>query len=197
MLAYLFWHRPAPGVDLTRYESALRRFHQSMREDPASGLVSNVSYRLAGIPWLAGSDEKEFGGGPGFEDWYLVEDSGALDRLNEAAIDARHRTFHDAAAILAGDGAGGLYSLVRPAAAPESERTPGDRSDSVWLSKPRGVPYSQFMPDLMSSAPSDARIWQRRLVLGPAPEFCIEHAGSADEPTPGADVVTITRSLLI
>jgi len=158
--------------------------------------VSSAAYRVAAIPWLPGSDAAETTAVPGFEDWYLVENSGALDLLNEAAIDARHRSLHDAAALLAGDGAGGLYSLVRPPAGREGERTPGDESDAVWLSKTRGVPYSEFLPALIGSALPGARIWQRRLVLGPAPEFCIEHPGRAEEDTPGSNSLTVRRSII-
>ncbi len=195
MLAYLFWHRPTPGVDGSHYESVVRQFHESMRDAPSSGLVSSACYRLDTIPWLAAEDGGT--GGPGFEDWYLVADSGALDRLNEAAIDARHRSFHDAAAVIAGDGAGGLYSLVLPAAGWEADRTTRGRIGFRLAVQDPGGSLLQFMPALMGAAPSEARIWQRRLVLGPSPEFCIELRGRAGVEFPGADPLILRRSIVV
>jgi hypothetical protein len=133
----------------------------------------------------------------GYEEWYLVHDAGALDRLNEAAIDARNRSYHDAAAALAGVGAGGLYSLVPSPGGRDPQRAAAEESDSVWLSKPPRIPYSDFMPDLDALVPPGARVWQRRLVLGPAPEFCIELAGQTRAELPGTSLVTIRRSAIV
>ena len=44
--------------------------------------------------------------GPGYEDWYLVDDWSSLGRLNEAAVDAARRPAHDRAAVDAGAGWG-------------------------------------------------------------------------------------------
>ena len=196
MLAYLFWHRPAPRADPSAYELALRRFHESMRDAPAAGLVASACHRLDRIPWLAGLGSADGSDQPGYEDWYLLRDSAALDTLNAAAVDARHRSFHDAAAALAGDGTAGLYSHVSSAGGRTPERPEDDGSESVWLSKPTGVPYSEFMPSLIGSVPRGACVWQRQLVLGPAPEFCIELSGSVRVELPGTSVVTIRRSII-
>jgi len=195
MLAYLFWHRPIPGVDHSAYEAALQGFHESIREAPAEVLLTSACHRLDHIPWLA-ADGGSTGDEPGYEDWYLVPDSAALDRLNEAAISARHRSFHDAAAALAGDGAGGLYAPVEIPGGSDLVQVPDGESRAVWLSKQPDVPYSEFMPDLAALVPADARVWQRRLVLGPAPEFCIELPGQSQVELPGASTVTIRRSVI-
>lgn len=140
MLAYVFWHRPRPDVDLDRYEHALSLFHDSL-ENPSA------AFRL---------DELPFGGREaGYEDWYLVDDWTALGELNARAVDARHRAGHDAAAELSGHGWGGVYALVRgPAEPPAAAR---------WQHR----------------APSDPEVahWQRQMVLGPAPEFCVRETG--------------------
>jgi len=196
MLAYLFWHRPLPGVDRSAYESALMRFHESMRVAPADVLVSSACHRLDRIPWLAAPAGGASADEPGYEDWYLVRDSAALDRLNAAAINARHRSYHDAAAELAGDGAGGLYSLVEFPGGRDPGRAADRESESVWLSKPPRVSYSEFMSDLAALVPPDAQVWQRRLVLGPAPEFCVELPGQARAELPGTSLVTIRRSVI-
>jgi hypothetical protein len=135
VLAYVFWHRPRPGVDRDRYEDALRRFHDSLEN-------ASAAFRLDRLP---------FEDAHGYEDWYLVEDWTALGELNALAVDARHREGHDAAAELAGHGWGGVYALVRGAAEPPPR--------ARW----------------QHSAPSDPGVglWQRQMVLGPAPEYCV------------------------
>lgn len=196
MLAYLFWHRPLPGVDRSAYESALMRFHESVRDEPADVLVSSTCHCLDRIPWLVVSDGGAGGDEPGYEDWYLVRDSAALDRLNEAAINARHRSFHDDAAALAGAGAGGLYSLVEFPGGRDPARVADGDSESVWLSKPPRVSYSEFMSDLAALVPPGAQVWQRRLVLGPAPEFCVELPGQTRAELPGTSLVRIRRCVI-
>ena len=196
MLAYLFWHRPIPGVDHSAYEAALQGFHESIRDEPADVLLSSACHRLDRIPWLAAADGSN-SDEPGYEDWYLVRDSAALDRLNEAAINARHRSFHDAAAALAGDGAGGLYASVEFPGGCDAAQAADGASESVWLSKPPRISYSEFMPDLAALVPPDARVWQRRLVLGPAPEFSVELPGRSQAELPGTSLVTIRRSVIV
>ena len=97
MLAYIFWHRPAPGVTVEEYEGRLRDFHETLA-------APSAAYRLHHLPWRAED---------GYEDWYLVEDWTALGELNEAAVAAARRGEHDAAARLAGDGWAGIWRLVR------------------------------------------------------------------------------------
>ena len=53
MLAYLFWHRAAAGVELTAYEQALERFHRSLAHRPPSGFRGSAALRLRELPWLA------------------------------------------------------------------------------------------------------------------------------------------------
>jgi len=144
MLAYVFWHRHRGGVDRLRYEEDQMTFHGVL------GMTS-ACFRLAELPF----GEK----GGGYEDWYLVEDWQALGELNRAAVDSVRRGDHDRAASGSADGWGAVYSLLRgPASIPEGAR---------WLEKPRGTPADQFLASL-----AEATVWQRQMVLGPAPEFC-------------------------
>lgn len=148
MLAYLFWHRPATGVDADEYERAQRRFHALVETDSAC-------FEVAELP---------FDPRPGYEDWYPVEDWAGLGRLNAAAVDAPRRAGHDAAAALAGEGWGAVYALVRGAATiPKT---------AIWREKPRGVDL-----DTVLAGAGDAAVWQRQLVLGPAPELCLAAGG--------------------
>ena len=82
-------------------------------------------------------------------DWYLAADWAALGALNEAALAAPRRAQHDAAAAVSAAGWGGVYRLLDGAAEP-----------------PAAVRWTPTRED------ADA-VWQRQMVLGPAPEFCL------------------------
>jgi hypothetical protein len=151
MLAYLFWHRPQPGVEAAAYEEAQRAFHRSLAIDSAC-------FRLGSLPFGAG--------GGGYEDWYLVEGWSGLGALNERAVDGRRRPSHDEAASLSEEGWGGVYALVRGEG--------GIPAGADWLEKPRGEGPAGFVSTLAGDA-----VWQRQLVLGPAPEFCLAGPASA------------------
>jgi hypothetical protein len=144
MLAYVFWHRPRTDVDLGAYENAQWAFHSSL------GMTS-ASFRVAEFP---------FGdGGSGYEDWYLVEDWERLGDLNRTAVDPARRPDHDLAAEQSAEGWGAVYSPVRgPASIPDG---------ADWLHKPRGESSERFIGSLAGNT-----VWQRQMVLGPAPEFC-------------------------
>lgn len=93
----------------------------------------------------------------GYEDWYLVDDWAALGVLNDSAVRAPHGPVHDGVAHRSAHGAGAVYALRRGAAD---------------LGRARAATWS-------ATAPSTGELWQRQLVLGPAPEFCALHAEPA------------------
>jgi hypothetical protein len=144
VLAYVFWHRPRDGVEPALYEARLRSFHAAL-ETPSA------AFRVRELPFAPGG---------GYEDWYLVEDWQALGTLNAAAIDERRRGPHDGVAELAAEGWGGVYAHLRGEAEPPAA--------ARWLAKPAGLGYDEFLADLPGTS-----VWQRQLVLGPAPEFCV------------------------
>src|SRR4051794_25398781 len=145
MLAYVFWHRAAPGAE--GYEERLATFHAVVG-------VPSAWFRVGGLPWVPG--------GEGYEDWYLVDDWTALGELNERAVCGPRRAPHDAAAALAEWGVAGVYGLRR--GTPDLDRV----RFAAWRSKPSDVSYEAFEPTL----PGDA-VWQRQLVLGPTPEYVL------------------------
>jgi hypothetical protein len=152
MLAYVFWHWPAPGVERGAYIERLLAFHAALGAAAPPGFHGSRVLEIESAPWVPP--------GLAFEDWYLVDDFAALGALNEAAITATRQAPHDAVARLAGGGAGGLYRRVSPG--PET-------ADAVhWTSKPPGESYTAFLARFPA-----AEVWQRQLVLGPAPEFCV------------------------
>src|SRR5439155_1586070 len=97
LLAYVFSHRPASDADAQAYEDALRRFHSELAAGRPAGFVASTTYRF---------DD-------GYSDWYLVEDSAALDVLNEAAVSGARTEPHDMAARMASWGSGKLLSLTQ------------------------------------------------------------------------------------
>ena len=151
MLAYVFSHRPAGDVDVAVYESALKRFHAALASAPPSGFVRSSTFRV----------------GDRYSDWYLVDGSAALDALNAAAVSGVRTPAHDAAARMAVDGVGKLYSLIsgEPAAGPGFE---------IQFSKPAGVGYADHYERLQPySGRPGVTLWRRIMVLGPPPEFCL------------------------
>ncbi len=153
MLAYVFWHWPAPEVDAARYAETLVAFHRVLASVPSPGLRGSRVYEVQGAPWVPVPRA--------FEDWYLLDDFTALGALNEAAVSGARREPHDSAARLAAGGHGGVYRMLAPALRRPSPTT-------TWCSKPAGVPYAEFLSKLPL-----AETWQRQMVLGPAPEFCL------------------------
>lgn len=152
MLAYLFWHWPASDVEPGRYVERLLAFHRALRTAPPPGFHGSRVLAIEGAPWAPAI--------PAFEDWYLVGDFAALGALNEAAVTGARQAPHEAVARLAGGGVGGVYRRLS-----EGNGVP----DAVhWVSKPRGESYAAFAARLPA-----AEAWQRQLVLGPAPEFCV------------------------
>ncbi len=172
-LAYVFWHYPGPEKDADRYERELAAFHTALQAAKPGGFIRSVAYRVEGAPWLPRQ--------VGYEDWYEIRDWAALGALNAAAVSDPARPSHDAVAGLADGGAGGIFRLLRPGDDP-----PGS---CLWFTKPRGIPYPDFLSTVQLRFPDDWALWQRQLVLGPAPEFCAAGSDvlprSVDLPTSG------------
>jgi hypothetical protein len=178
MLAYIFWHWPRRDVNLVAYEARLRAFHHALGADAPAGLQRSLVWRVDGAPWLPP--------GPAYEDWYLLEDSGALDELNAAAMSGRAGRAHDPAAALAAGGTAGLYRPVRPG---EVEIR---GSSACWFPKPDGMIYADVYKTLVESP---GGVWVRMMVLGPAPEFCLLGDGAPDLPTEWEGIVVNRRAI--
>ncbi len=160
MLAYVFWHRPADGVEREAYERSLVHFQRSLTARPPHGFRGSACYRALELPWL--------GGRAGYEDWYLVDDFAAVGVLNEAVVGRGHRTAHEAAARRSRDGTGGMYRLF------EGAPDVADARVAVWVQRPPGASapgLGALLGDGMD--PAHAGLWQRQLALGPAPEHCV------------------------
>ena len=160
-LAYVFSHRPADGVDVADYETALKRFHASLAGSPTVGFLGSSTFRT----------------GDRYGDWYLVDSSAALDFLNEAAVSGARTQPHDVAARMAVDFAGKLYGL----SAGESLAETGFE---IRFSKPAGMGYADLYDRMRhyTIGPS-ASLWRRMMVLGPPPEFCLIAPSKVELPT--------------
>ena len=160
MLAYVFFHRASSGVEIPTYEAALRRFHASLASEPPPGFIGSTTYRL----------------GDAYADWYLVDNSAALDRLNEAAVKGARASPHDAVAHMSADGAGKLLMLRSGSARTE----PGYE---IRFSKPAGMGYPELYERLQPwTDRTEVSLWRRMMVLGPAPEFCLVAPSKQDLP---------------
>lgn len=151
MLAYVFSHRPAAGVEVAAYEDFLRRFHAELASASLSGFIESATFAVGG----------------GYSDWYLLENTSAMDVLNAAAVTGARAPAHDSAASMAIDGSGKLLSLA--------SGTPSmDSGFEVRFGKPEGMTYRDLYARLASwSQTPGVSLWRRMMVLGPPPEFCL------------------------
>lgn len=168
MLAYVFWHWKQAEITARDYENRQRAFHAALGAAPPSDFLGSFSVSLSRAPWAAG-------GGDAYEDWYLVQDFTALGLLNEAAVSAGRAAPHDAAAVVAAGGAGGLYRLRHGAVVRQPQH-------AYWFGKPDGMQYGELFAQLAPVVDqAQGAVWMRQMVLGPAREFCVHAA----VPVPG------------
>ena len=167
MLAYVFWHWPQAGVGVELYLHDLRAFHQQLARYRPAGFISSAVFRIHGASWMPSNVD-------GYEDWYLLDGSGALDILNEAAVAPPLKESHDHAARSAAGGTAGLYRLRQGSLDIEKAR------HALWFSKPEDMTYKA----LYSAIPTQgaAGLWGRQMTLGPTPEFCLKSEGLLELP---------------
>ena len=170
MLAYVFWHWPQSTIAPDTYIHHLLAFHQTLAANKPPGFHESVVFRIRGASWLNTTDEA-------YEEWYLLDDSAAMDPLNDAAVSGVCEEPHNRVAREAADGIGGLYRL-RAGNGQLSEA-----KHALWLSKPAGVSYKDFYSALepLTSQPSVA-LWGRQMTLGPTTEFCIQSSSPIELP---------------
>jgi hypothetical protein len=170
MLAYVFWHWPQSTVDPNTYIDHLVDFHQTLASNKPPGFHRSVVLRIRGASWHKTNDEA-------YEEWYLLDDSAAMDPLNDAAVSGACEEPHNRVAREAADGIGGIYRLRAGQEGLSKARF------VLWLSKPAGVSYKDFYTALepLTSQPGVA-LWGRQMTLGPTTEFCIQSTNSIELP---------------
>ncbi len=160
MLAYLFWHWHEAQIEPQTYQEHLLHFHQALSAHRPDGFLSSRVFLLEQAPWV-GRNEKTY------EDWYIVENSAALDLLNEGAVSGFHREPHHQVAQWAAGGTGGLYRCHAGDLYALALHT------THWFAKPSGMTYETLYETLEPTVKqTEGMLWQRHMVLGPAPEFC-------------------------
>jgi hypothetical protein len=170
MLAYVFWHLPAPGADIERYERLLIDFHKVLKANAPVGFIASLIFRIQNAPWIGS-------GGPAYEDWYIVENSASLDPLNDAAVSGARKAPHDLVAALAASGAAGLYRLKTG----QLDSMPAARH-CFWFAKP-ALTYTEFFGQLRPITEAlQTNLWLRQMVLSAGPEFCLRSATKPDLP---------------
>jgi hypothetical protein len=182
MLAYVFWHVPAAGISPSDYEAASLGFQRDLAKTPPSGFASCATYQISEVPWLDGRR--------GYEDWYFIHSSAALDALNEAAVAPLRRDVHAAIASKMDFGHGGLYRHVFGEAQSFGTRV-------VWLTRPRGIDYEPVLRNMAEGSAGFRSCWRRQMVLGPADEFAVIGTSSlAIAIPPGWRGRTVERRIL-
>jgi hypothetical protein len=172
MLAYVFWHWPQSNVDPDTYVNHLIDFHNTLAANKPPGFHESVVFRVRGASWLNTTGEA-------YEEWYLLDDSAAMDPLNDAAVSGVCEEPHNRVAREAADGTGGLYRLRA------GEGQLSKSRHALWFSKPAGVSYKDFYSTLQQLiAQPGVALWGRQMTLGPTTEFCI-HSSNPIELPPG------------
>src|SRR5829696_7863067 len=102
MLAYVFWHWPQPKIDRGVYVDHAVEFQRTLASNKPDGFQQSAVFRINNANWLKT-------GGEAYEEWYLLDDSAGMDKLNDAAVSGACEEPHNRVAREAADGIGGLY----------------------------------------------------------------------------------------
>ena len=181
MLAYVFWHWRQSSVDAGIYESDLAQFHHTLQSNKPVGFQRSVVFQIDDAAWLNTT-------GPAYEEWYLLDDSAAMDRINYAAVNGPCEEPHNSVARNAAGGVGGLYRLRAGDEVLERAKF------ATWFSKPPGVSYPN-LDDQMQPLTRENNLWSRQMTLGPTTEFCLHSLSTLSLPT-GYAATTLPLELI-
>jgi hypothetical protein len=159
MLAYVFWHERRADADDAAYRADAAELHRRLTAAGLPGFLGSRTFAIEALPWR---DDR----GALFEDWYLLSGSADLDPLDEIAVSGDRSPPHDRLASAVAWGAGGLYRL-------RAGTAHGDQIAAQWFAKPAGMRYAELDTILASAVSPEHAVWQRQMVLGPAPEYCV------------------------
>lgn len=176
MLAYVLWHRGGGDVERHTYESRIARFHSALAGVAPEGFSASYVFVVGSLPWIQGE--------PVYEEWYLLDDYGALGELERAVqgeelADAHARVAANSVSVTAS-----LFGLR------SGSGDPRPAAQATWLRKPADMSYADFDAAMVLALDEEgAGLWQRRLVLGSSSEFCL----LADEqPFASSEIVVAT-----
>lgn len=169
MIAYVFWHQKMELVSSKTYESALITFHRSLYNFGVRGYIGSQTFKIEGAYWMGATES-------GYEDWYLLEDSGVMDKINQAAISGSVKDPHNAAAHMATNLHAGLYVIKSPYPSFLNGKS------ATWFTKPKEMSLDQIINSHSDSNKRFGDLWMRQMVLGPTPEYCIVSENRIDLP---------------
>ena len=84
--------RPYPSTERQRYEQAIVRFQNDLAGGKPPGFIGATSFQIEAVPWLSDL--------PGYENWYLLDGTWAMDPLNAFAISGHVQAPHDSVAAM-------------------------------------------------------------------------------------------------
>src|SRR5690349_3398015 len=172
MLAYVFWHWPQSSVAPETYLAHLENFHRTLAANKPRGFQRSVVFGIEDPGWLETR-------GPAYEEWYVLDDSAAMDPLNDDAVSGACEQPHNLVAREAAGGTAGLYRLRF------GQEVLSEARFAVWLAKPDGVSYPAFYDALAPlTAEGNVALWGRQMTLGPTTEFCL-HSQTQIQLPPG------------
>jgi hypothetical protein len=119
----------------------------------ALGRPGTATFRLGRAPFDSGE--------PPYEDWYPVADWAAVGELNDYAVTGDRKPPHDEIADASRKGAGAIFRRL---------------GDGPPLHEVRFAAWTPARPERLEN------VWQRQLVLGPAPEYAVLAASPVDVP---------------
>src|SRR5258708_22665562 len=156
MLAYVFWHWRYPHIEKLSYQQLLIDFHTALRAQKPVGFDYSTVFQVEHVPWRRIAGEA-------YEEWYILENSAALDALNEAAITGLCPEPHHQVARSAAGGTAGLYRL-RASSGITTAHVP------LSFAKPSGMSYATLYQTLQPQMKhSLGPLWQRHIVPTPPP----------------------------
>lgn len=172
MLAYVFWHWHVPQINAQDYQTYLIDFHQTLFAHQPPGFHHTRVLQEEQASWLSRDATT-------YEDWHTVENSAALDPLNERAVTGPCLEPHQRVAHWTEGSAAAIYQMVLGNSALPSVRF------AYRFNKPAGMTYAELRALLRPLTEAQGCLWQRYMNLGPGPEFCLH----------SAEVVTLPANL--
>lgn len=130
----------------------------------ALGRPGTVTFRLDRAPFESDTAP--------YEDWYPVEDWTGIGELNDYAVTGARKPSHDAVAHASRTGAGAIFRRL---------------GDGPPLDQVTFAAWTPQRPERLDG------VWQRQLVLGPAPEYAV----LADSSVPVPDGAILTAPALV
>ena len=164
MLAYVFWHWRISEIDAPAYQTCLVNFHRMLAAHKPNGFRHTRVLLMEQAPWLERNEET-------YEDWHIVENSAALDPLNEHAVNGPCQEPHRQVARWTEGASGGLYQLLFGNTDLATIRF------AYRFAKPAGMTYDALYALLRPFKDgAKGNLWRRQMNLGPGLEFCFHSA---------------------